>query len=197
MVHEVQQASLQAVGARFTSWDPDRAERRAALVERLLGTVAAGLPAEAGLAAGCAAQLLDIGASIDYYRRHAHSARIVADANLDGYSHRTLALVAAAVLARGRARSQHQGFAPLLDQPISRSWSKSPPRWGSPMRWCGTVAPTSMEPRSNGATGVSRWLRRLWTLGRSRRRPDVPSVPSASASRLEPSTVAAERRTGG
>ena len=120
-VHEVQRASVAAVGARFNLWDHRRAECRAALVERLLATVAPGLAAEAGLAAACAARLLDIGASIDYYRRHAHSARIVSDANLDGYSHRTLALVAAAVLAVGERDASVKAWAPLLgtaDQPV-------------------------------------------------------------------------------
>jgi exopolyphosphatase/pppGpp-phosphohydrolase len=72
------------------------------------------LPSELGEAAACAAQLLDVGASIDYYRRHAHSARIIADANLDAYAHRSLALVAAAVLAVGERDASVKGFGPLL-----------------------------------------------------------------------------------
>jgi exopolyphosphatase / guanosine-5'-triphosphate,3'-diphosphate pyrophosphatase len=114
MVNEVQSASVAAVGGRFTSWDGRRAECRAALSERLLAAVAPGLAPEAGLAAACAARLLDIGVSIDYYRRHAHSARIVSDANLDGYSHRTLALVASALLAVGERDASVKGWTPLL-----------------------------------------------------------------------------------
>jgi len=71
-------------------------------------------------AATAAARLLDIGASIDHYRRHEHSARIVCDANLDGYSHRTLALIAAALYAVGEREATVKGYAPLLgaaDQP--------------------------------------------------------------------------------
>jgi exopolyphosphatase/guanosine-5'-triphosphate,3'-diphosphate pyrophosphatase len=118
---DVQRASVEAVGARFTSWDHRRAACRAALVERLLSIVAPGLAAEPSLAASCAARLLDIGASIDYYRRHAHTARIVSDANLDGYAHRTLALVAAAALAVGERDATVKPWAPLLtsaDQPV-------------------------------------------------------------------------------
>jgi exopolyphosphatase/guanosine-5'-triphosphate,3'-diphosphate pyrophosphatase len=121
MVHEVQRASIAAVGARFMSWDHRRAECRAALVARLLTAVAPRLSAEAGLAAASAARVLDIGASIDYYRRHAHAARIVSDANLDGYSHRTLALIASAILAVGEREASVKAWAPLLgavDQPV-------------------------------------------------------------------------------
>jgi exopolyphosphatase / guanosine-5'-triphosphate,3'-diphosphate pyrophosphatase len=120
-VDEVQRAAVDAVGARFTSWDRSRAELRARLVERLLGLLRPGLSAETLSAAACAARLLDIGASIDYYRRAAHTARIISDANLDGYSHRTLALVAAAVLAVGEREASVKGWNPLLapaDQPV-------------------------------------------------------------------------------
>jgi exopolyphosphatase/guanosine-5'-triphosphate,3'-diphosphate pyrophosphatase len=120
-VQEVQRASVATVGARFASGDRLRAESRAALVERLLMTFRPGLAAEASAAAACAARLLDIGASVDYYRRYAHAARIVCDANLDGYSHRSLALVAAAVMAVGEREASVKGWAPLLgaaDQPI-------------------------------------------------------------------------------
>src|SRR5579859_1936523 len=119
-VDDVQRASLASVVARFSSWDHGRAECRAGLVERLLAAVAPGLAAEASLAAAGAARLLDIGASIDYYRRHAHAARIVSDANLDGYSHRTLALIAAAMSAVGDREASVKPWAPLLgpvDQP--------------------------------------------------------------------------------
>jgi exopolyphosphatase/pppGpp-phosphohydrolase len=77
--------------------------------------------AEVMLAATAAARLLDIGASIDHYRRHEHSARIVCDANLDGYSHHTLALIAAAIYAVGEREATVKGYAPLLsvaDQPV-------------------------------------------------------------------------------
>jgi len=120
-VADVQRASVRSLGGRFTSWDAVAAERRAAVLERLLAVLAPGLSPEAVLAATCAAQLLDIGASIDYYRRHAHSARIVADANLDGYSHRTLALISASVLAVGEREATVKAYAPLLspaDQPV-------------------------------------------------------------------------------
>jgi exopolyphosphatase / guanosine-5'-triphosphate,3'-diphosphate pyrophosphatase len=120
-VDEVQRAAVEAVGTRFASFEHGRAEGRARLVERLLVLLRPGVSAETTGAAACAARLLDIGASIDYYRRAAHSARIVSDANLDGYSHRSLALVAAALLAVGEREASVKGWNPLLaaaDQPV-------------------------------------------------------------------------------
>jgi exopolyphosphatase/guanosine-5'-triphosphate,3'-diphosphate pyrophosphatase len=119
-VADVQQASALALGGRFTSWDAAVAGRRAGLIGRLLTVLAPDLATEATLAAVRAAQLVDVGASIDYYRRHAHSARIVADANLDGYAHRTLALIAAAVLAVGEREASVKSYAPLLGPPDLR-----------------------------------------------------------------------------
>jgi exopolyphosphatase/guanosine-5'-triphosphate,3'-diphosphate pyrophosphatase len=113
-IDEVQSASVVGLGQHFTSWDPACAPRRAALVKRLLTVLQPGVSDEATVAATCAAWLLDIGASIDHYRRHSHSARIVADANLDGYSHRVLALIAAAILAAGEREATVKGYAPLL-----------------------------------------------------------------------------------
>jgi exopolyphosphatase/pppGpp-phosphohydrolase len=83
-------------------------------VEQLLAAAQPGLAADVCLAAEVASRLLDIGTSVDYYRRYAHSARIVADANLDGFAHRTLALIAASVLAVGEREANVKNFAPLL-----------------------------------------------------------------------------------
>jgi exopolyphosphatase/guanosine-5'-triphosphate,3'-diphosphate pyrophosphatase len=120
-VEQVQQASVAGLGEQFGTHDARRAAQRAALTQRLLQSLAPGLSSEAMLAAAAAAKLLDIGASIDHYRRHAHAARIACDANLDGYSHRTVALIAAALYAVGEREATIKGYAPLLrlaDQPI-------------------------------------------------------------------------------
>ena len=120
-IDEVQRASVSALAAQFGAFNPWRAERRTMVTDKLLKALAPGFSAEGVLAASAAAQLLEIGASIDHYRRFAHTARIVADANLDGYSHRTLALIAAAVYAVGEREASIKGYAPLLtvaDQPV-------------------------------------------------------------------------------
>jgi exopolyphosphatase/guanosine-5'-triphosphate,3'-diphosphate pyrophosphatase len=116
-IEQVQSVSLTSVADRFTAYDTGRAAGRTELTRRLLSVVwKEQATAEQLLAGTAAARLLDIGASIDHYRRHAHSARIVSDANLDGFSHHTLALVAASIYAVGEREATVKGFAPLLSQ---------------------------------------------------------------------------------
>jgi exopolyphosphatase/guanosine-5'-triphosphate,3'-diphosphate pyrophosphatase len=119
-VDQVQRVAVSALGEHFTAYDGSRAERRTALTRRLMARLLRAEADEVNLAASAAAQLLDIGASIDHYRRHEHAARIVCDANLDGYSHHTLALIAASIYAVGEREATVKGYAPLLnvaDQP--------------------------------------------------------------------------------
>jgi exopolyphosphatase/guanosine-5'-triphosphate,3'-diphosphate pyrophosphatase len=120
-VEQVQNVAVAALGGHFTAYDGQRAQHRMAATRRMLTQLQPGVSAEALQAATAAARLLDIGASIDHYRRHEHSARIVCDANLDGYSHRTLALTAAALYAVGEREATVKSYAPLLsaaDQPV-------------------------------------------------------------------------------
>jgi exopolyphosphatase/guanosine-5'-triphosphate,3'-diphosphate pyrophosphatase len=120
-VETVQSVATTTLGDRFTAHDSRRAAQRAALIGRLMARLWPGITDEAMLAARAAAKLLDIGASIDHYRRHAHSARIVCDADLDGYTHHTLALIAAAMYAVGEREATVKPYSPLLaasDQPM-------------------------------------------------------------------------------
>jgi exopolyphosphatase/guanosine-5'-triphosphate,3'-diphosphate pyrophosphatase len=114
-IEQVQKVATASLGDRFTAYDARRAEERRTLTRRLLTNLRPGVPQEVMLASAAAARLLDIGASIDHYRRHAHSARIVCDANLDGYAHRTLALIAAGIYAVGERESNIKPYAPLLN----------------------------------------------------------------------------------
>jgi exopolyphosphatase/guanosine-5'-triphosphate,3'-diphosphate pyrophosphatase len=119
-IDQVQSVALGGLGDRFTAYDASRAALRANLARRIMAQLRPGVSAEVMLAAVAAARLLDIGASVDYYRRHAHSARIVCDANLDGFSHHTLALIAASINAVGERDATVKGYGPLLtsaDQP--------------------------------------------------------------------------------
>ena len=119
-VEQVQNVALAALGDHFTAYDATRAHQRAGLAQRLMARLQPSVSVEMLLAATAAARLLDVGASIDHYRRNEHSARIVCDANLDGYTHRTLALVAAALSAVGEREATVKAYAPLLaaaDQP--------------------------------------------------------------------------------
>jgi exopolyphosphatase/guanosine-5'-triphosphate,3'-diphosphate pyrophosphatase len=115
-IEQVQSVGMAALGDRFSAYDAVRAAQRTELTRRVLTALKKGVPAETMLVATAAARLLDIGSSIDYYRRHAHSARIVCDANLDGFSHRILALIAASLYAVGEREATVKSYAPLVGQ---------------------------------------------------------------------------------
>jgi exopolyphosphatase/guanosine-5'-triphosphate,3'-diphosphate pyrophosphatase len=120
-IEQVRSVGMAALGDRFTAYDATRAAERTTLTRRVLTAFRRSVSPETMLVATSAARLLDIGTSIDYYRRHEHSARIVCDANLDGFSHRTLALISAALYAVGEREATVKSYAPLLaqsDQPM-------------------------------------------------------------------------------
>jgi exopolyphosphatase/guanosine-5'-triphosphate,3'-diphosphate pyrophosphatase len=113
-IEEVRRSSIDALASRFATWDPTRARRRVAAVREL----AAALEPKAG--AGFlerldeAAAILDVGRSIDYYRRFEHTADMLVRADLIGFSHRRLALLAAVVRQAGDEKMRVQVYRPLL-----------------------------------------------------------------------------------
>jgi exopolyphosphatase/guanosine-5'-triphosphate,3'-diphosphate pyrophosphatase len=90
----VRYAAVQALAHQFATWDQARAERRAALAARLSAALEPDLAPEWQELLQTAALLLDIGRSIDYYNRFTHTASIVVQAHLGGFSHRELAQLA-------------------------------------------------------------------------------------------------------
>jgi exopolyphosphatase/guanosine-5'-triphosphate,3'-diphosphate pyrophosphatase len=90
--------SLRALCERFATWGAGRAERRVRLVETLATRVAIPSAAVRQLL-GPAAQLLDIGVSVDYFDRHEHAADIVLATDLEGFTHHQVALLSAIVRA--------------------------------------------------------------------------------------------------
>jgi exopolyphosphatase/guanosine-5'-triphosphate,3'-diphosphate pyrophosphatase len=107
---EVRRASVDALTARFGAWNEERAERRASMVATLSATLFPS--ADRGLQEmlGHAARILDVGRSVDYYNRAQHAASIVLSADLAGFSHARLALVA--ILIR-RAEDPSSGLKEL------------------------------------------------------------------------------------
>jgi exopolyphosphatase/guanosine-5'-triphosphate,3'-diphosphate pyrophosphatase len=166
-IADVQRASIAALGARFVAWDAARAERRAALTGRLLSALLSEQASETQLAAANAARLLDIGASIDYYRRHAHTARIVADANLDGFSHRTLALIGAAAYAVGEREATVKGYAPLVapgEQPLVEQLAAAVGLADAVMRYAGPEVDDGFAQRRDGKVALAAPVVDTWPL---------------------------------
>jgi exopolyphosphatase/guanosine-5'-triphosphate,3'-diphosphate pyrophosphatase len=113
-VERVRQASVAALAARFASWDEGRARRRKAIALALLEALQPEARRGSIERLEHAATLLDIGRSIDFYRRHAHAADIVTESDLAGFSHRQLALLAAIIREAGEDGSVVRSYRPLL-----------------------------------------------------------------------------------
>lgn len=107
-------AAVDALIARFYSWDRQSAARRKEVALRLLGAVDPDAPSETVELVGYAATVLDIGRSIDYYNRHEHTASIVTATALSGFSHRSLALLAAMIERAGDSGKGMKEYRPLL-----------------------------------------------------------------------------------
>lgn len=110
----VRAISVATLAARFATWDPGVAERRAAIANRLFEAL------EPAAAIGVremlehAAMLVDVGRAIDYYDRFAHAAQIAIAADLAGFSHADLA--ALATILRGADSDEREGrWAHLVD----------------------------------------------------------------------------------
>jgi len=110
----VRESSIRALGSRFARWDPRRATRRGLIGARLLDVLAPGSGAQAEERMAHAATVLDVGRSVDYYLRHDHAAEIVTEADLAGFTHRELALLAAVIRAAGDDGAPWQAYRPLL-----------------------------------------------------------------------------------
>jgi exopolyphosphatase/guanosine-5'-triphosphate,3'-diphosphate pyrophosphatase len=111
---EVRRMSVAALARRFTSWDPGRADRRERIAALLRQTMDAGADPEREETLAHAAAILDIGRSIDYYRRYEHTADILTESDLAGFSHRDLALLAAVVRQAGDEKMSLRMYRPLL-----------------------------------------------------------------------------------
>jgi exopolyphosphatase/guanosine-5'-triphosphate,3'-diphosphate pyrophosphatase len=110
----VRQASLAALSERFSTWDAQRARRRARLAAQLLDLLSPDAGAEMQEVLDNAASILDAGRSVDYYHRWEHAAQIVVEADLHGFSHRSIALLAAVISRAGRVRATPAAYASLL-----------------------------------------------------------------------------------
>jgi exopolyphosphatase / guanosine-5'-triphosphate,3'-diphosphate pyrophosphatase len=112
-VWEVRRGSVAALASRFATWNEQRARRRVELVRAILGVADPTMPAEMREILDHATTLLDVGQSINYYDRWSHAAAVVASADLQGFTHREVALMATTLARLGKARSNLPRYARL------------------------------------------------------------------------------------
>jgi exopolyphosphatase/guanosine-5'-triphosphate,3'-diphosphate pyrophosphatase len=110
---EVRQASIASLCARFDAWNADSARRRAAVAAALFAALEPSGRRDTGEALVRAATVLDIGRSVDFFERHAHTADILVATDLDGFTHREIALTAALV-RMARDEDDRADYKPLL-----------------------------------------------------------------------------------
>ncbi len=110
----VRRTSIAALARRFGSWEAERAEQRVSALAQLTSVLELETNTEFRAVSEFAAYLLDIGRSIDYYDRLSHSATIVQVADLDGFTHRELALLTAVIREADRSHTDLSQYEPLL-----------------------------------------------------------------------------------
>jgi len=91
----VRTISVATLAARFATWEPNPASRRAAIAAHLHEALDDQATPSIKEMLSHAATLLDIGRAIDYYDRFEHAAMIVTAADLAGFTHEQLAALTA------------------------------------------------------------------------------------------------------
>jgi exopolyphosphatase / guanosine-5'-triphosphate,3'-diphosphate pyrophosphatase len=110
----VRSLSLQSLAARFDGAGHAAGDRRAKVAAALhKGLDPRGGP-EMAEALDHACRVLDIGRSVDFFERHEHAADIVLATELDGFSHRQIALLAAVLRRAGDEKADPRRLAPLV-----------------------------------------------------------------------------------
>jgi len=107
---DVRAASIRGLAGRFASWEPPRAERRAALAAEIFDATSISRDGDAKELLTHAAAILDAGAALDAYNRHEHAGAAVLAGDLSGFSHPQLAFIAAILR---RADKEDAGVKPL------------------------------------------------------------------------------------
>jgi exopolyphosphatase/guanosine-5'-triphosphate,3'-diphosphate pyrophosphatase len=90
----VRTISVATLATRFATWDARTAERRVRIALTIFDALDAAAPTRVREMLGHAALLLDVGRALDYYDRFEHAATIVLTADLGGFSHTDLAVLA-------------------------------------------------------------------------------------------------------
>jgi exopolyphosphatase / guanosine-5'-triphosphate,3'-diphosphate pyrophosphatase len=114
-VAAIREQAIASLTSRFDTWKPAAARRRVALAAALLARLDPEAAPEVQEALRCSARLLDIGRSIDFFDRHRHAAEIALDTELDGFTHREVALIAALMRTAGGERLRAKAWTPLLE----------------------------------------------------------------------------------
>jgi exopolyphosphatase / guanosine-5'-triphosphate,3'-diphosphate pyrophosphatase len=113
-VEAMRGTSIDQLVERFAPQRTPASRQRVRILSAVVETL--GLPATTEMRAALqeAAQLLDIGRSIDFYNRHRHTEELLLGHGLAGFTHRELALIGAIVRRAEDEKASIAPYAPLL-----------------------------------------------------------------------------------
>jgi exopolyphosphatase/guanosine-5'-triphosphate,3'-diphosphate pyrophosphatase len=111
---EVRERSVASLTGRFAGWDASHAERRVAVAEALWTALVPARDPEIREALRHGARVLDMGRAVDFFGRHEHTADFVLASDLDGFTHRDIALLAMIVRSAGDGDADPTIYSPLL-----------------------------------------------------------------------------------
>jgi len=111
---EVRRRSVASLTARFAGWDASHAERRVAVADALWSVLAPAGDPETREALHHAARVLDMGRAVDFFDRHEHAADFVLASDLDGFTHRDIAMLALVIRSAGDDDADPALYSPLL-----------------------------------------------------------------------------------
>lgn len=112
----VRERAIRSLVTRFSSWDESRAERRRELARLLHEKLEPDAPSGLVELLAHAATALDIGRSIDYFRRHLHTAAILRATVLMGFGHREALVLSTIAALSGDYRWEPDRYRPLLHE---------------------------------------------------------------------------------
>jgi exopolyphosphatase / guanosine-5'-triphosphate,3'-diphosphate pyrophosphatase len=110
----VRASAVHALVSCFSCWDDFRAARRTKIVQKLYAALLPTAdPFQVEMTA-LAATVLDIGRSVEYYRRHEHAAMILRSAGLNGFGHREVLYLSLIIELAESIEWRERNFKPLL-----------------------------------------------------------------------------------
>ena len=113
-LEEVRRRSIYALGGRFDTWDRLRADRRAAIAQKMSALMSNHLDDEISHLIPHVARLIDTGRSVNYYDRYMHAANIIEQGEIGGFSHRDIGLMSAALRFGGSYSTSMSRYRPEL-----------------------------------------------------------------------------------
>lgn len=112
----VRDRSIRSLVTRFSSWDETRAMRRRDLARALHEKLEPAAPPMLAELLAHAATALDIGRSIDYFRRHLQTSAILRGTVLMGFGHREALILSTIAALSGDYRWEPERYRPLLHE---------------------------------------------------------------------------------